>query len=160
MPASSRCWSCKRAWRPISSKSPNRGRRISSRQISSRQISSRQRVARPSWPRWPCHDGRQIALVHADRDAVTLIDTETFEVERTVELARPTGLTDRLLGLLSLAPRTALAKEPAEGSTAWGTYAVDGRFLYVWGMRTGILDDGRAESYSTGLRLVDLSTGA
>jgi hypothetical protein len=105
-------------------------------------------------------DGRQIALVHADRDAVTLIDTETFEVERTVELARPTGLTDRLLGLLSLAPRTALAKEPAEGSTAWGTYAVDGRFLYVWGMRTGILDDGRAESYSTGLRLVDLSTGA
>lgn len=73
-------------------------------------------------------DGRRLAIVHADADALTLVDTERLAVERTVPLARPVGLLERL----SLAPRVARAKY-LEGIMRQALFAPDGRHLYVYG---------------------------
>ncbi len=55
-------------------------------------------------------DGRQLAVVHADADKVTLIEAESLTVERTIALKHPTSLLDRF------APAVAQAKGPSEGT--------------------------------------------
>ena len=104
-------------------------------------------------------DGRQLAVVHADREAVTLIDSERLAVERAIRLSRPTSLGDRLLQLLPLAPRGAAAKEPAEGAWLQAAYGVDGDRVYVWGIESTVDDAGRWDYYGSGLSVVDLTVG-
>ena len=104
-------------------------------------------------------DGRQLAVVHADREAVTLIDSERLAVERAIRLSRPTSLGDRLLQLLPLAPRGAAAKEPAEGAWLQAAYGVDGDRVYVWGIESTVDDADRSDYYGSGLSVVDLTVG-
>ncbi|MGH2535375.1 MAG: hypothetical protein ACRDJW_24200 [Thermomicrobiales bacterium] len=101
-------------------------------------------------------DGKMLALVHADVDAVTLIDTARLLVERTVTLSRPIGWEDRLIALLPLVPADAAAKGAQEGTALQAVYAADGRHLYVFGSETTTDDEGEVAARSLGLRLIDL----
>lgn len=102
-------------------------------------------------------DGRQFAVVHPDRSAVTLIEAAHLRVERTVGLERPASMRDRLLGLLPLVPREAAAKGADERTYVSAVYGPDGRHLYLsW-------DEYRAadteQPRRTGLMVVDPGSG-
>lgn len=102
-------------------------------------------------------DGKRFVVVHLDRETLTVVDTETMTVERTVSLARPTGFAGRLLGLLSLAPRSAVAAA-AQGATLRVALHPDGRHLYVTGTSWAPAEDGYT-SRGLGLRLIDVERG-
>ena len=104
-------------------------------------------------------DGGRLAVVHADEEAVTLVDPERLVVERTIRLERPTTLGDRLLGLLPLVPHDAAAKQTEEATALFARFGPDGRKLYVTGYRTGPGDDGEWELVGLGLRVFDLERG-
>lgn len=104
-------------------------------------------------------DGRTLAIVHADAEAVTVIDTERLVVERTVALTRPRGWRDRLAARLPLAPRVAAAKQ-ANGPGRAAVFAPDGRHLYVHGWNNQVRFVREPGDYrGIGLQLVDLERG-
>jgi hypothetical protein len=72
-------------------------------------------------------DGRRFAVLHADGDAVVLVDAERLAVERVVSLDRPASLWDRL----PLGARVAEAKETIRGLHR-GVLSPDGGALYLW----------------------------
>ena len=104
-------------------------------------------------------DGRMLAIAHADREALTLIDVERLAIVRTVSLRRPTGLRERLSALLALAPQGAAAKGPWAGTIRRAVYAPDGRHLYVHGLESTVADDGAPSERGLGLMRVDLDDG-
>ena len=104
-------------------------------------------------------DGQRFAFVYANEDAVTLVDAERLEVERTISLTQPAGIGERLLGLLPLVPRSAAAKSPTEGTVRRAVFAADGRHLYVMGNETDTTDDGKWTSRPMPMRVVDLDDG-
>lgn len=94
-------------------------------------------------------DGRRIAILHADREALTLIDVARLQVLWTKPLSRPAGLLDRL----GLRPRTASAKELE--STGWELhFSPDGRRLYAAGSQTRVADTGELVEQGLGLRVI------
>lgn len=100
-------------------------------------------------------DGR-LAVLHADRDALTLADAERLEIVRTAQLSRPVGLLDRL----GLRPRAAFAKM-MEGVSWEACFSPDGRRLYAFGLESQF--DEKAENFSyhgLGLRVIDVERGA
>lgn len=104
-------------------------------------------------------DGRQLAIVRADKDAVTLIDTAHLTVERQLTLTTPTSLLDRLRRLLPFAPSTAEAKG-MDGRALDAAYAPDGQRLYIFGEAGSVDSSGRPTFNGLGLRLLDLRTGS
>jgi len=105
-------------------------------------------------------DGRTIAVVHANREAVTLIDAERLVVERTVDLARPRSWRDRLRDLVPLALQSAEAKQAEEGTWIGATFGGDGRYLYVTGSETEFGDGNRPTFLDLGIRVVNLEQGS
>ena len=99
-------------------------------------------------------DGRQIAIVHADADRVTLVDTQHLTVARTINLTGGSGL----LHILGLIPQPVAAKgSPVVGTSRDAIYAPDGRSLYLSGIQT-LLDDHDAQTFhSLGLTRLDLA---
>ena len=104
-------------------------------------------------------DGSLLALVHADGDAVTLIDTARLTVQRTVSFHKEAGIGERLTALLPLAPQISAAKVPPLGTTVRATFAADGRHLYAWGSETEMDDDGAITMLDLPLRLIDTEDG-
>ena len=106
-------------------------------------------------------DGRRLAIAHADRAAVTLVDAERLVVERTIALREPANLLDRLAGLLPFAPVAAAAKAQ-NGTSLHAVFAPDGRRLYLFGstaeVGADIFDAEAYEATGLGLRVVDLAT--
>lgn len=102
-------------------------------------------------------DGRRLAVVHADAEAVTLVDTASLTVARTATLVRPTRLVDRLVAWLPLVPHGAAAKG-SEGTTRWAVFDRNGRHLYVWGSETALEGETLTVSDSD-LRVIDPATG-
>jgi hypothetical protein len=104
-------------------------------------------------------DGTRLAVVHADTDAVTLIDASTLAEVGTRALHRPTGLLARTLAWLGLAPRDAEAKF-IQGRMLEAVFAPDGRSLYVYGKdgQVGATPDDAIE-HGLGLRRIDAETG-
>ena len=96
-------------------------------------------------------DGTQIAIVHAESDAITLIDTAGLTVEQTFAL-RGSGSIWDLLGL-SVPP--AEAKGELSGVIRQAQFSSDGRLLYVY---TQELRPTESETVTSerGLWLVDL----
>jgi hypothetical protein len=92
-------------------------------------------------------DGRQLAIVRADADRVTLIDAHQLTIERVVSLAPQASLWD------FLAPAVAEAKG-GPGVLRQAVFSADGRQLYVF---TQVVP-GPSTS-PRGLWLVNLSTG-
>jgi len=105
-------------------------------------------------------DGKTIAVVHADTDALTLIDAGALRVERTVAVARPASRARRLFGWLGLAPQPAEAKF-MNGRSLSAVFAADGRLLYVYGAEgtVGAATTDVSER-GLGLRAIDPATGA
>jgi hypothetical protein len=103
-------------------------------------------------------DGRQLAIVHADAETVTLIDVEHLKVDRTIALTHPSSLLDTVLGMLPLAPHDAAAKSEA-GTQLTAVFGPDGQHLYVFGAHGTVDDGGRTEYRGLGLQLIDLRSG-
>jgi len=99
-------------------------------------------------------DGRQIAIVHADADRVTLVGTQHLTVARTINLTGGSGL----LHILGLIPQPVAAKgSPVVGTSRDAIYGPDGRSLYLSGIQT-LLDDHDAQTFhSLGLTRLDLT---
>lgn len=98
-------------------------------------------------------DGRRLAIVHADRSAVTLIDTERLAVEETVDLSRPVSWLERL----GLQPGVARAKGLAGTQVSWQVqFAPDGRRLYAVGLEEWYDEYHTRAWRGLGLRLIDL----
>jgi hypothetical protein len=100
-------------------------------------------------------DGRRLAIVHADAELLTLVDAERLAIERTIPLAHPVNLLERL----GLAPRVARAKV-VEGATRRAVFAPDGRRLYVHGVALTADDGGQPAERGLGLLAVELERGA
>jgi hypothetical protein len=95
--------------------------------------------------------GRQLAVVHADADKVTLIEAEPLTVERTFALNHPTSRLDWFT------PAVAQAKGESEGTIREAVFSPDGQYLYVFSQEIWArLEDAPAER---GLWLVDLTQG-
>ncbi|MGI8643398.1 MAG: hypothetical protein ACR2LS_04710, partial [Thermomicrobiales bacterium] len=105
-------------------------------------------------------DGKQLAVVHADADQVTVVNVPDLVVEVTIDLARSKSRVDQALGWLGLHPATASAK-------SWGgvdfnaTYAPDERHLYIWDAsppRTSPETGAIEPTDRHGLQVIDLET--
>jgi len=103
------------------------------------------------------HDGRRLAIVHADEDALTVVDTERLAIEATQTLARSASVLHRLVALLPLVPQSASAKT-LEGTMLQAVFAPDGRHLYVFGVTSGV-ESGEPIFHGLGLRVVDVESG-
>lgn len=99
-------------------------------------------------------DGRQLAVAHADADRMTLVDAASLTVEKTISMARPSSLWDRL----GLAPGVALAKGPMQGTIRHAAFGPDGRYLYVFSQEMWVQPEDAPDE--RGLRLLDLERGA
>lgn len=93
-------------------------------------------------------DGHQIAVVHADADKITLIDTQNLTVERTFSLSRRRSLMDLFT------PRIVYAKGEQEGTIRQAVFSPRGRYLYIFTQEVWLVT-GDAPT-QRGLRLVDL----
>lgn len=103
-------------------------------------------------------DGRRLIIAHADRDAVTIVDTERLTVERTVELTRPRGTLDRALAWLGLAPLEAAAKS-IDGTAVDAALSPDGRHLYLTRYETILDHGGQTPTLGDSLQAVELARG-
>lgn len=103
-------------------------------------------------------DGRTLAVVHPERDAVTLVDTRSMRITRIVAFAQRASVWQRLAALLPFWPQTAAAKA-LEGTFRGAVFAADGRHLYVYGSRF-TLDGDQEVAHVLGLTVVDLTSGA
>jgi hypothetical protein len=95
-------------------------------------------------------DGGTLAVVHADTDAITLIDAAGLTVERTFTLRPAATLWD----WLGLAAAPAHAKGEMQGIIRQAVFSADGRFLYVFSQE--LRAAGEAPPAEWGLWLVDL----
>jgi WD40 repeat protein len=102
-------------------------------------------------------DGNKIAIVDASNNEITLIDTKTMKIERTLTMHANANLLDRLFALLPLAPRTASAKTPV-GVALTANYSADGRHLYVGGWEEK-LENNEWSQRGLGVSRVDLKDG-
>jgi hypothetical protein len=105
-------------------------------------------------------DGQSLALVHADEDAISVIDAERLTVERTVSFERQASLGERVRDFLTFSPVEVAAKAPSVGTVRRAAFAADGRHLYVWGHERTEGGDGQIVTRGSGLRVVDLVDGA
>ena len=102
-------------------------------------------------------DGRRLAIVHADNDRLTVLDSDRLTGARSVPFAAAHGLPHRVLRLLPLIPQDASAKA-LEGTMRQAVFAPDGERLYVFGS-TASVEDGQLVFRGTGIRAVDVATG-
>lgn len=114
---------------------------------------------------WPAlavsPDGRRLAIAHADRDALTLVDATRLAIERTATLHHPTTFFERLHRLLPLVPQGAAAKH-SKGITLQAAFSPDGERLYVHGFASTVDDDENGftqTAHGLGLRAVDIGSG-
>jgi DNA-binding beta-propeller fold protein YncE len=100
-------------------------------------------------------DGAELAIVHATDDGVTLVDTATLTVSRTITMHEKSSMLGKIFAFI--APQTAEAKySQGMGRTAF--YAADGERLYVSGGTTSI--DGETQVVEGhGLTVISLEDG-
>ncbi len=95
-------------------------------------------------------DGRRAAVLHADKEALTLVDTERMEILWTKSLRSSTSFLERLLGV-----RRAYAKL-AEG-VRWNLHlSPDGQWLYAFGDVEKFAPEDGQHIRGTGLLLIDV----
>lgn len=103
-------------------------------------------------------DGRQIAVMDAAGNRLTVVDTGSMRVSRTDDITRPQGFLERVAGWLGVIPAPALAKA-LEGGAVAASYAADGRSLYVTGTTAQLDDQGRRTWTGLGIERIDVATG-
>jgi plastocyanin len=102
-------------------------------------------------------DGRHVAVVHAEEEAMTLVDSERMAIDQTLELEHPASAWSRLLAWASLSPQSASAKA-LEGTERRAVFAPDGARLFVSGTQARV-EDGEPVFHGLGLRAIDIETG-
>ena len=103
-------------------------------------------------------DGSRLAVVHAEADAITMVETDGFRVERTVAISHSAGAATVILESLGLAPGVADAKG-FDGTIRQAVFAPDGQHLNVWTLNGRFADDGRPRYRGRGLALFDTAHG-
>jgi len=107
-------------------------------------------------------DGEEIAVVSAETDVLTVIDTATMTVERATAMTTPRTLGDRLLDWFSVAPRSAAAKYMI-GREMSAVFAPDGQSVYIFGSEGEVNaeteESGDYIQRGLGVKRVDLTTG-
>ncbi len=100
-------------------------------------------------------DGKQLAIVHADADKITLLETSQLTIERTISLAESLTFWDLF------APATAYAKGPLTGTIRHAEYSPDRQFLYLLTQEVNMLPDGKTQNLPDrrGLQLIDIKQG-
>jgi hypothetical protein len=100
-------------------------------------------------------DGSELAIVHAVDDGITVVDTATFTVSRTISMHDKTSLLGKVFAFI--APQQAEAKYN-EGQGRMAFYAADGEHLYV---STNLqIIDGEEQTYiGHGLSVISLDDG-
>jgi len=101
-------------------------------------------------------DGREIALVHPDGEAVTLIDAKTLTVARTITLSQATSLLEWALRRIGIAPQPAAAKM-LDGVQRSAVFSPDGTTLFTWG--NAMTTDTTGGLQGLGFTRVDLTNG-
>jgi hypothetical protein len=98
-------------------------------------------------------DGATLAVVHADGDALTLIDARDLTLIRSLDLAAPRTLLD----ILGLPAAPAHAKGEMSGTLRQAVFSADGRRLYVFSQL--LTPPDAPPPAERGLWLVDLDRG-
>lgn len=99
-------------------------------------------------------DGARLYIVHADRDAITVVNVRDATMERTEYIAPNVSAATRLLGWLR--PQRVAAKY-MEGTSMQAAISPDGRLLAIIGQTITVSDDGQTYHIrDMGVRLVDL----
>lgn len=100
-------------------------------------------------------DGQQMAIVHADTNKITLLDTHQLTVERTITLEESSTLWDLFT------PATTFAKGPVLGTIRHTVYSPNGKFLYLFTQEIEMLPDEKIQESpgQHGLWLIDLEQG-
>jgi len=94
-------------------------------------------VAGEVWPGLAVSpDGRTVAIVHGDRDAVRLVDAERMVATADVPFSREPALLDHLRRLVPFPPGDASAAVLLEGPTRKAVFAPDGETWLVFGFET------------------------
>lgn len=86
-------------------------------------------------------DGRTLAVVHADRAALTLVDTRRLRA-RTI-----------------VVPHLEASRSPSEGAEVWAMFSPDGALLYAGGVRREEDARGGMRDRGLGIRAVDVRSG-
>ncbi len=104
----------------------------------------------------PSPDSRRLYIVHADEDAVTVVNLKEGRVERTESIHPNVSAAQRLFGWL--APEQVAAKEAAENMSKEATVSPDGHTLAITSIQTHPRDDGTYDNTDTGVQFVDIAT--
>ena len=104
----------------------------------------------------PSPDSARLYIVHADADAITVINRKEARVERNESIHPATSAAHALFGWL--APEQVAAKEEPESMSKWAAVAPDGRTLAITGVQTHPRDDGMFDNTNWGVQFVDLTT--
>jgi hypothetical protein len=99
-------------------------------------------------------DDQQLAVINADATLVILLDADTLEIERRIDLSADEGHLDHVLGWLNLLPQDAKAKDLI-GPSRHAVFHPDGQHLYSYGSE-GVDEGSRATYRGLGLTLVNL----
>jgi hypothetical protein len=104
-------------------------------------------------------NGARLAVVDAETDELTTVDTASLTVEQTVPLSRRDGVVRRALTWLGILPQDVSAKY-MDGRFLKAVFSPDGQRLYLHGLE-GEVGDQPDESSERGLGLtaVDVATG-
>lgn len=102
----------------------------------------------------PSPDSRRLYIVHADEDAITVVNLKEARVERTESIHPIASAARALFGWL--APEQVAAKEASESMSKQATVSPDGRTLAITGMTGRPRDDGSYDVTDQGVQLVDL----
>jgi len=103
-------------------------------------------------------DTHRIAILDANRNALTMVDAAQMTIERAMTLSYPRSPLERLGDMLGLAPSVAEAKE-IKGTSLSMTYSPDGRSLLVSGFEGKPNAQGLYLPAPLGLRRIDAASG-
>ena len=105
-------------------------------------------------------DGKQLAIVHGDGSAVTLIDAARMAVNRTLPIT-PGAATMPVDEIVEPATENRANEDGPVSGTVWrATYAPDGRHLYLSGIGGDATAGGGEILRNFALQRVDLTTGS
>ena len=104
----------------------------------------------------PSPDSARLYIVHADGDAITVINRKEARVERNESIHPNLSAAQRLFGWLR--PQHVAAKEAPESTDTRATVSPDGRTLAITGTMIQPRDDGSYDVTDQGIQFVDLQT--
>lgn len=104
-------------------------------------------------------DGRRLAVVHDGGMRVTLVNTERFTVERTIQIRESPNTSPPPAGVAATPILVQFDGPPEQSRTTWARFSADGRALFLGGGESVIDANARSTSRDSAMRRIDLQTG-